>query len=523
MSLPTRLFILCLLAVAAGLLRYWTSLRPRSWRGGGLLPESEANRLGKAGNGPIQWGGARLPDGAETTHFLVVGTTGSGKTLTLNKLMRDALRGLEPGCDRRALIYDPKTEVAQQLSSLDLDVPVVFLNPFDSRCAQWDMSADVTSPVSALQVASILIPEESASTNRYFTDTSRDLLAELMMCFVASGSSWTLRDVVLGMRSRERLQETLCKTDRGRELFEMHSGDPRAFHNVLSTARSKLAPYEPVAALWARSEKRVALRDWVRGEMVLVLGNDDSARQAMDSLNRLIFQRACELALRQPDSSTRRTWFFLDEVREAGTLDSLGRLMTKGRSRGCCVALGFQDIHGLKSAYGPEIALEIVGQCSQKALLRMDSEATAKWASATLGQYEHVDVLRSQSGYFDRVSQRTEQWRTADVVMPSEFMSIPPTTMKGGLTGYYVTPHIGAFRKTLPLPWILGDGHSDAGFPNLIERHESEQYLEGWAVEDGIRLGLAHAAVSSDGHHTTPSAPDNEVSLTPLASWGGDR
>ena len=523
MSLPCRLLILCLLAAVAGLLRYWTWLRPRSWRGRGLLSESEANRRAKAGNGPIEWGGTRLPEGAETTHFLVVGTTGSGKTLTLNKLMGNALRGLDRGCDRRALIYDPKTEVAGYLASLDLNVPVAFLNPFDSRCAQWDMSADVTSPVSALQVASILIPEESASTNRYFTDTSRDLLAELMMCFVASGSSWTLRDVVLGMRSRERLQETLCRTDRGRELFEMHSGDRRAFHNVLSTARSRLSPYEPVAALWSRSEKRVSLRDWVSGEMVLVLGNDDSARQAMDSLNRLIFQRACELALRQPNSSTRRTWFFLDEVREAGTLDSLGRLMTKGRSRGCCVALGFQDIHGLKSAYGPEVALEIVGQCSQKAFLRMDSESTAKWASATLGQYEHVDVLRSQSGYFDRASHRAEQWRTADVVMPSEFMSILPTTMEDGLTGYYVTPHIGAFRKTLPLSSFLDECSSDDGFPNLVERHESEQYIQSWGGEDGLRLGLSHAAVHSERHHATSAVEDDEVSLTPLASWGGER
>ena len=277
----------------------------------------------------------------------------------------------------------------------------------------------------------------------------------------------------------------------------MHAADPRAFHNVLSTARSRLAPFEPVAALWARAGSKVSLRDWASGEMVLVLGNDDSARTAMDALNRVLFQRASELALRRPNSKTRRTWFFLDEVREAGTLDGLSRLMTKGRSRGCCVALGFQDIHGLKSVYGPEVALEIVGQCSQKALLRMESDATAKWASATIGQYEQVDVLRGESGSLDRSFQRSasEQWRTADVVLPSEFLAIPPTGSSTGLTGYYLTPHLGAFRRTTPLSALVGPSEGSPPVIDLAERPESDQYLEPWTIQDGIRLALSREAI----------------------------
>ena len=321
MSLKLR--ILFGLVLLFGLACTWVlrSPRRRNRRGRALLTSARAGRASRTHEGPITWGGVRLPEGAETTHFLVAGTTGSGKSLTLNRLMHEALHGVETGSDKRALVYDPKTEAASLLAALDLRIPVVFLNPFDSRCSQWDISGDVTSPVTALQVASILIPEEKGSTNRYFSDTARDLLSELMISYVASGATWTLRDLVLGIRSERRLEEVLTTTTRGRELYEMHAGDPRAFHNVLSTARSRLAPFEPVAALWSRAESKVSLRDWVDGEMVLVLGNDDSARTAMDALNRVLFQRATELALRKSNSRTRRTWFFLDEVREAGTLD----------------------------------------------------------------------------------------------------------------------------------------------------------------------------------------------------------
>jgi hypothetical protein len=211
-------------------------------------------------------------------------------------------------------------------------------------------------------------------------------------------------------------------------------------------------------------------------------------------VNRVLFQRASELALKQPNSTSRRTWFFLDEVREAGKLDGLSRLMTKGRSRGCCVVLGFQDIHGMKAVYGPEVALELIGQCSQKALLRMESDATAKWASATVGQFEHVDIVRSQSAGFARgvgAVNRSETWRTADVVMPSEFQAIPPTSMERGLTGYFLTPHVGAFRRTLPLVDHLPRSVSSVQVEDLIERSESEQYLKRWEVDDCIRLGVS--------------------------------
>ena len=495
---PSTAILATLLIVGTLGAWYFSLPRRRSRRGRTLLTDREAERLGQRGDGEITWGGARLPAGAETSHFLVVGTTGSGKSLTLNNLMREALTGANPGSGRRALIYDAKSEVASFLARRELEIPTVFLNPFDKRARQWDMSADITSPATALQVAAIFIPEEQGSSNRYFTDTARDLLREVMMSFISTGSEWTLRDLVLAMRSKERLAEVLSRTPEGTELYELHSGDPRAFHNVLSTARSRLAPFEPVAALWDRAEGKVSLRDWVSGEMVFVLGNDDSARAAMDSLNRLMFQRATELALREPNSTTRRTWFFLDEIREAGKLDGLSQLMNKGRSRGCCVALGFQDIHGLKAVWGNEVALEIVGQCSQKALLRMESEATAKWASATLGQYEQVDVLHGQSGGFVRSVQRSasEQWRTADLVMPSELLGIQPTTSKNGLTGYYVTPFVGAFKKTLPLVHLLGpDRTRDTDYPDLIERPENEQYLERWTVEDCMRLGISQETV----------------------------
>lgn len=479
-------------AVAAFRLR---RLAARDRRGRELVRERALRRRREPRRPGVSWGGVMLPAGAETTHFLVAGTTGSGKSLTLNRLMAEAI-GPAAGPDTRALVYDPKTEVMSTLASIGSELPVVTMSPFDKRGAQWDMAADVTSPVTALQVAANFIPADSGQ-NRYFSDAARDLMTKVMLTLVQSRADWTLRDVLLAMMSAADLEALLSMSEAGRRAFEMHAGDARTFSNVLSTAQTWLAPLEPIAALWAEAETRVSLREWSTGRMVLVLGNDDSARAAVDAVNRVLFQRATELALKLPNSFTRRTWFFLDEVREAGRLDGLSRLLNKGRSKGCCVALGFQDIHGMKEVYGEEVALELVGQCSQKAILRLETGETAKWGADQIGQYEEVELLQSEQrgGASEGARSVSEHRRSADLVTPGEIRALPPTSKKRGLTGYYLTPHVGAFKRTLSVRSLLkGQGGRESRV--LEERGEAQQYLQEWSPEERARLKLEGGELS---------------------------
>jgi type IV secretory pathway TraG/TraD family ATPase VirD4 len=188
--------------------------------------------------GQVTWGDVRLPQEAETSHFLAVGTTGSGKSLTLGKLMRQALSSARPGSDIRALIYDPKQELMSFLAGLELEVPVLTLNAFDRRAAEWDMSADVTSPATALQIAATFIPQESGGSNPYFTDTARDLLTGVMLSFIESGAEWGLRDLVLTNENPSAARGSVV-SDRDRErstrsTFGRFSGIPRrAFDSSL--------------------------------------------------------------------------------------------------------------------------------------------------------------------------------------------------------------------------------------------------------------------------------------------------
>ncbi len=93
-----------------------------------------------------------------------------------------------------------------------------------------------------------------------------------------------------------------------------------------------MTPYESIAAMWdlaIDAGRKISLSDWAshRGKdnCVLILGNNERARAAIDRINQVIFKRVSELLLDQPEDRTgsRRSWLFLDEIGEAGKLEGL--------------------------------------------------------------------------------------------------------------------------------------------------------------------------------------------------------
>ena len=166
-------------------------------------------------------------------------------------------------------------------------------------------------------------------------------------------------------------------------------------------------------------------------------------------------------------------------------------LAVKGRSRGAALVLAFQDMDGFKEAAGERIANEIVAQCSNKALLRMESETSAAWASKTLGQFETIEVFRSdnQTGWNQNISEQRVQ---KDAVMASEFFSIPITNPQNGLTGYFITSEDGAYRGTIH-PSVLAQTVFDESQALDVEGSEStdeKQWLCDWEESDWLRLSI---------------------------------
>lgn len=444
-----------------------------------------------AGKSGLLIGRTFLPANSAYSHVAVVGATGSGKTIIQRLLMQSTLPLIGRGLGHRALVYDAKQDVLSVLSGMRLPCPVHVLNPMDARSLAWDMAADITCPASALQAATALIPEAKNDSNPFFSAAARHLLyGAIVGSILTRDRDWNFSELLLTMRNPVRLRsllESTTTTDFLTQYFE----HPATFQNILSTVLTHLCPFEVIAAAWQKSTNRICLTNWIQNESVLVLGNDEANRTSIDAMNRLIFRRLSELILTQPElrsEESRRTWLFLDEVREAGRLEGLPRLLTKGRSKGAAVVLGFQDIAGLREVYGQNVADEIVGQCSTKVFLRLNSPETAAWASRVIGSREVIEGNRGSSkdlrfsvSTLGRNSESvSHSVATRPLVLESEFFGLPETNPKNGLTGFFLNPVTGVFRDEIPGSWI-----SENLLPismettNFLPRPVSDQYLQG--------------------------------------------
>jgi type IV secretory pathway TraG/TraD family ATPase VirD4 len=516
--LSISFILLFLLTLAIQRMRVWIMRRPqlalRHLRGR-KLQDVEAVRANlPETNNAFRLGSVLLPYRSAYGHLAFVGATGSGKTILQRLLMQSVLPKVSGGLQQRALIYDAKQDMISLLAGMRVGAPVYLLNPLDDRSVAWDIAADITSPAAALQAASLLIPKAASDANPFFSNAARHLLHGVLTALIASAPhNWTLRHVILILRDASLLERVLSATAFTRHLLQYFE-NVATFQNILSTVLTRLAPYEIIAAMWDQATVRLSLRQWLDSESILVLGNDEENRAAIDTINQLLFKRLSEFILAQPElepASTRTTWFLLDEVRQAGKLDGLSALMTKGRSKGAAVLLGFQDINGLRDLYGKDVADELVGQCNTKAILRLNSPETAHWASQVVGASEFIETHKTRShshnsrdisfhegsstgvSFSDGISKR-------DLILDSEFLDFPETSPENGLTAVVVSPLTGAFRDHLSPEWL--SSHlllPSSSVPNFVPRPESHQCLRPWDEADAIQLGLSPLPVALCG------------------------
>ena len=513
--MPPTSFLTCLiLAGVIGALVWDWSRNRRHLSGTRLQNRRQARRKARRALPPgdlgLEWGGVRVPSAEAPHHFYVAGMSGSGKTTLLRLLMQQVLPriGTEEEGGHRAVLYDSKGDLLPLLAGMrarGVKADIYTLNPFDGRsdsergiyAVGWDLAADCVDEITALEIASILCPVPRDGKN-FFEQAARNILFGVLLGLMESaGPRWRLEDVFIALRDQTHIEHLMQRTAKGRSLHQFAFGRRERVDDVLNTLVGIMTAYEPIAALWSHAERRLSLQEWVQGESILVLAHSEKAETAVDAINRVLLTRLGQLLLDQPDSATRRSWLFLDEVGKIRSLEKLELLATNGRSKGICLVLGFQDIEGIQAAYGEKRAHSLINQCSTAALLKAQGR-TAQWAAQMIGEYEAVVrrqgrslAVNAQGGSTSLTSQ--EQYERREAVFHSEFSNLPPTNRRNGLWGYYRTAATGAYGPVRLSGRKLFEkmlGPADPTVPELDPRPAEHQTLRNWDRRDRLRLGF---------------------------------
>ena len=235
----------------------------------------------------IPWGPWDLPLKEREDHFLLLGTSGSGKTVSLTEQYAAILPHITAKSSERAPIYDKKGDTLPILFRLKErglihpETPIYFFNPQDARTHAWDLRADIEEvPFNQLdshfhRIVSNLFPAPDRSAGKYATFFRNKLveLAKLVLHgFAAAEIKWTLRDLFAVLYDEEQRKKILSRNPHARSALKKW-GDREAAQNIEASIAADLTPYGELAELMqlaAEQGRTFSIHEWFSRPSILV-------------------------------------------------------------------------------------------------------------------------------------------------------------------------------------------------------------------------------------------------------------
>jgi hypothetical protein len=187
----------------------------------------------------------------------------------------------------------------------------------------WDIASDANTPEQRNQIASLLIAANPDETD-YTIEAQRAIVAASMEALHRKApGEWTLLHLLAALQP-SAIAAVLSECPSTKAVSEKYlEPSPHTTPQLLDSLHSKLQPFYPIASMWQSAIEKISLAAWAKSESILILGNDESHRQWLVLLNRLLLHIFCMTPLSPLNVPCRRTWLFLPELEKIAAVDFL--------------------------------------------------------------------------------------------------------------------------------------------------------------------------------------------------------
>lgn len=384
-------------------------------------------------------------------HTLLIGSTGCGKTTQMNTMIDQLQRQMTP--NDVMIIFDSKGDFYQRFghrphtrlignSSIYYDHSLKW-NIFKEICA--DGFTDRNIVTNAQEISKNLFAErEKKTTNAFFPNAARDLLATLLVFFVRTGKLDTnfLREYLYNDRFKQvldssdidKILEYLNFDDDARSVASYISGKDSQAGGVIAEMYSVVR--DVFTGVFCEHGS-FSIRDFVRnkGGRTLFVEYDLSIGQTLTPLYRLLFDLALKEALGRKTEEG-NVYLILDEFRLLPHLQHIDDAVNFGRSLGVKVFAGLQNVEQLYETYGENRGRSILAGFSNLFLFHNDDPSTLKYLSERSGSTvvldEYID-LKQEIRDSKRIGHTIEDWDLNSLIPGQAIISLafsPPFKFK---------------------------------------------------------------------------------------------
>ncbi|OZA41187.1 MAG: hypothetical protein B7X84_08440 [Alphaproteobacteria bacterium 17-39-52] len=378
--------------------------RKKLERGGYLVSPQTLKRLIKKSKqaSDLTLDGLPLLKDKETSHILITGTTGSGKTNCLHTLLPQIRKR-----PNRAIIVDLTGDFVSKYYREGQDL---LLNPFDQRSQLW-------SPWGECLI-------KTSFTEPFWENAGKALLSSALKELARRGEKDT-----------QKLYEILVRSDlTDFSNFFRHTDAATYTHTdgekMTLSIRATLANYLQSFRLLKNVEAGFSIRKWVTDEsnpdQWLFLSARADQRETLRPLMSGWIDSALNALMSLPpelSSSSRRLWFIIDELPALQKLPSLEIALAEGRKYGGCMLAGVQSIPQLSTTYGSTQSQALLDLFNTKIFFRNTDPNTTAWISKVLGEAEtteHIENLSYGAHTMRDGVNLAQHTHTKPLVLPTE-------------------------------------------------------------------------------------------------------
>ena len=364
-----------------------------------------------------------------STHGLLIGAPGSGKSLVLRQMIEHAINKNE-----KMVMLDPGAEFFQYY--WDKSKGHRLLNLFDIRAENWSAFSEMRHESDSMRITKSLIPDGLGSS-RVWNGYAQTVLDETIKQIFRGHSKWKdsdggiQKDKWVGTNGElfDRLivdsnALSAARMD-GTGAGKLMQGAGEMVSSFMGIIGQFITPFQSLDRNAGKDS--FSIREWIENEdekgVLWITFNFDDL-EFVKPILAMWMDIVSTSILSLPTKLDRKIWVIADEFPVLGAVNSVETLLSNGRKKGANVVLASQTQSQWVATYGENKALNYLGNLRTWCVFSSPELKTREYLANSIGKQE-VD-RRTFSGGSGKGAGWSKNVAERNVVTASQIKTLEP-------------------------------------------------------------------------------------------------